>query len=518
MKIYDAITGISDEFVEEAINYKANTPNKTINWKQYTAMAASLGLVVGIGTYLWQNGGFQGASSGNGSGGSGNEIQSFMSYAGPVFPLTMEGENENISAIREINYDFSPYLPSEETQIWEDGSENVVSRSKKEAIITDTYLVENQGNQEETVTFRYPITATLKNEKNQLPTIQVDGKEVESHLRLGDSESYYEEDFPSSFYANSLEDYVAFLENGHIFSDTTGVSLDIPVTVHKFTDHQADFEEGTNPTLAVSATINTEKTVIFTHGFHGGSWNEDTGEQMNSYSIPEPDESGFEETRYYIVLGEEVDITAQGYQTGGYDPKDKIDSPTATIMREETTLSEVLQEIFAEMMRKDSYYTIPEEIFSLISQEQFLQLIANVLENYQMLQPEEGNYFQPGMLEELFTVVMSVNRLFYAEFEVSIPSGGSVEIVAQANKGASYNHYYKGSDITTNGFDLVPQLGSTLTFTEQSASIQTHDIVEIVGQNFGFDVKNGITSVELDLEAPYYYLYVALVEWENESE
>lgn len=517
MKIYDAITEIYDEFVEEALNYKADGEKKTKKWKHYCAMAASFALVVGIGTYLWQNGAFQGASSGNGSGGgSGNEIQTFMSYAGPVFPLTIEGENENISATRQINYDFSPYLPQEKTQVLEDGSENIFNISKREAIITDTYLLENQGNLEETVTFRYPITATLNHHKNQLPTIQVDGKEVESRLRLGDSESCYEEDFPSSFYANTLEDYVDFLENGHIFSDTTGVSLDIPVTVYRFTDHQANFEEGNNPTLAVSCTIDNDKTVILTHGFHGGSWNEDTGERINSYSIPQPNETGFEETRYFIVIGEDVEISLQGYKTGGYEPKDEIDSPTATIIREETTISGVLEETFVEIMQKDSYYTIPEEIFSLISQEQFLQLMANVLENYQMLKPEEENYFQPAMLEEIFSMIMSVNRLFYVEFEVTIPSGTAVEVVAQANKEASYNHYYKGSDISTNGFDLVTQLASTLTFAEQSATIQTHSIVEIVGQNFGFDVENGITSVELDLEVPYYYLYVALIEDESE--
>ncbi|MFI3254169.1 MAG: hypothetical protein R3Y63_07490 [Eubacteriales bacterium] len=509
MKIYDAITGISDEFVEEALNYKADSEKKTKKWKHYCAMAASLAFVVGIGTYLWQNGAFQGASSGNGSGGgfSGNEIQTFMSYAGPVFPLTMEGENEYISATRQINYDFSPYLPSEETQIWEDSSENVVNRSKREAIITDTYLVENQGNLEETVTFRYPITATLTHHKNQLPTIQVDGKEVESRLRLGDSETYYEEDFPTSFYANSFEDYVAFLENGHIFSDTTGVSLDIPVTVYRFTDHQANFEEGNSPTLAVSCTIDNDKTVILTHGFHGGSWNEDTGERINSYSIPQPNETGFEETRYFIVIGEDVEISLQGYKTGGYDPKDKFDSPTATIIREETSLSAVLKEI----SQDNSYYRTPEEISSLISEEEFLQLVGNFLEQYQSLRPIQTNYFQPAMLEDSFMMITSVNRLFYAEFEVTIPSGGAVEIVAQASKEASYNHYYKGSDVTTNGFDLVTQLGSNLVFAEQSASVETHDRVEIIGQNFGFDVENGITSVELDLEVPYYYLYVHLI-------
>lgn len=144
-------------------------------------------------------------------------------------------------------------------------------------------------------------------------------------------------------------------------------------------------------------------------------------------------------------------------------------------------------------------------------------MTANFLQHYQMLNSEQENYFQAGNLEEIFSLVLTANRLFYAEFEVTIPSGGTVEIVTQANKEASYNYYYKGSDITTNGFDMVTQLGSNLYFKKQSASIETHDIMNIIGQNFGFDVENGVTTVELDLEEAYYYLHVDLIELEEDN-
>lgn len=121
--------------------------------------------------------------------------------------------------------------------------------------------------------------------------------------------------------------------------------MNIPVIVYRFSDHFADFEEGANSKLAISSIVDRDKTVILTHGFNGGIWDNDTGEQINSYSIPDVDESSFKETRYYIILGKDVDYTLQGYKTGGYDPEDKAESPTATITREETTLLLILQEI-----------------------------------------------------------------------------------------------------------------------------------------------------------------------------
>ena len=42
---------------------------------------------------------------------------------------------------------------------------------------------------------------------------------------------------------------------------------------------------------------------------------------------------------------------------------------------------------------------------------------------------------------------------------------------------------------------LVTALGSNLTFTKQSAAIKGYGEIEIVRQNFGFDLERGITQV-----------------------
>ena len=67
---------------------------------------------------------------------------------------------------------------------------------------------------------------------------------------------------------------------------------------------------------------------------------------------------------------------------------------------------------------------------------------------------------------------------------------------------------YYGDDKNKDGYDMATQLGSNLTFTEQTASICKHEQIEIIDQNFGFDPKNGITTVPLHLNQEHYWIQV----------
>ena len=58
------------------------------------------------------------------------------------------------------------------------------------------------------------------------------------------------------------------------------------------------------------------------------------------------------------------------------------------------------------------------------------------------------------------------------------------------------------------GYDLVTALGSCLTCTEQRATLEDRGFIEIVRQNFGFDLEAGVRTVALDMSEPHYYLEV----------
>ena len=100
----------------------------------------------------------------------------------------------------------------------------------------------------------------------------------------------------------------------------------------------------------------------------------------------------------------------------------------------------------------------------------------------------------------------------YFSFEVTIPAGESVNVEATMRKDASIDFIGEGKD--KDGYDMATQLGSNLMFKSQTASISGFDEIEIVGQNFGFDLSNGITSVILDMNQDHYWMEIRKVRTE----
>lgn len=96
----------------------------------------------------------------------------------------------------------------------------------------------------------------------------------------------------------------------------------------------------------------------------------------------------------------------------------------------------------------------------------------------------------------------------YEAFELKIPAGESVIVSVRLRKAASYGSEHSGENEGLNGFDLAAALGSNLEFTSQKATLEDRGIIEIVNQNFGFDIENGIKTVELDLDTERYYLEI----------
>ena len=67
---------------------------------------------------------------------------------------------------------------------------------------------------------------------------------------------------------------------------------------------------------------------------------------------------------------------------------------------------------------------------------------------------------------------------------------------------------YIGKDKGKDGYDMATRLGSNLTFTEQTASIRSYEEIEIIAQNFGFDLTNDISSVTLELNQDHYWMEI----------
>ena len=92
---------------------------------------------------------------------------------------------------------------------------------------------------------------------------------------------------------------------------------------------------------------------------------------------------------------------------------------------------------------------------------------------------------------------------------MTVPAGGRVTVSAQLTKQGSYDYYCAHTEKQgLYGYDLVTALGSNLSFTGQSAVLEDGGLIEIVEQNFGFDLAAGVREVELDAAGEHYYLIV----------
>ena len=91
-----------------------------------------------------------------------------------------------------------------------------------------------------------------------------------------------------------------------------------------------------------------------------------------------------------------------------------------------------------------------------------------------------------------------------------VQAGESIIVEAKMTKEGSFDFY--GEGLEREGYDMMTDVGSTFTFTGQNASISNAEYIRIVGQNFGFDLENHITEVELDMSVPHYYLEVEQID------
>ena len=171
------------------------------HWLPLCACAAVV--LIGAGGFLLlQNGGLGGSSAGGGHE-EGSSV--FLSYAGPVFPLTVL-DGAELSAGREITLDFSlwdrTWISNQEeaasrTELTEAGRRQVLDdynewfpdggryESSTDLLVHDAYVLTNSTQQAQTVTLLYPFVGQLQHLSAQTPTLTVDGVPAEATLRSG---------------------------------------------------------------------------------------------------------------------------------------------------------------------------------------------------------------------------------------------------------------------------------------------------------------------------------------------
>lgn len=532
-RLLEAMNSLPDATLEENVPGAAG---KKRRWKKWAALAACLCVVVlGVGVFTGYIPLLGGRAGQGGSGSDGASV--FMSYAGPVFPLTLGEENDAIEAERNVTLDFEPWAP-----VWISNREKADSRtwlteaerqevldfynehypeggqykSSTDILVTDAYMLTNTSAEEQTLTLRYPFVSGLDNLEENRPTLTADGTELEATLRVGSYAGGFEgvwgandpEGTANLAYPHSWTDYQTLLSDGSYLENTLGPGpdvTDVPVVVYKLTDPygpEQDEEAGiTNPTLRVTFNLDYDKTNILTYGFHGASYDREAGVMIQDFSIPQPGEPNYGTKEFYLlVLGEDVEnMTIQGYANGSLEADaPRLEGCGATVERYESDLDTMLRQLLPLIWEEAGQEGADFEMYYRAFLEQLL--------SYGVLSDEPVERYDTGWLENIEGGMV---RVCWLESEVTVPAGGTVSITAAMTKEGSYDfHCAETANQGVYGYDLVTRLGSNLACSVQTATLEDRGQIEIVRQNFGFDLERGITTVPLEAAEEHYYLEV----------
>lgn len=517
------------------ISALAGTVKPRRRFRPWMGLCACLAAVVLGGAVLLPQLRFGGSAGGSGH----DEGSTFMSYAGPVFPLTLGEENEAITAQRDITLDFAPW-----ERVWVSNEEEVAAmegltaaerqealeqqdewfpdggyyRSSDHILVTDAYTLANHSDTDQTVTLLYPFASSLDQLEENTPALTLDGTELETSLRVGAYSGGFEgvwngtlgggpEGSVNLDYAESWEDYQALLADGAYLERAMGPLPDlsgVPAIVYRFTDPWGEPEDDDagipNPTIRVTFSLDYDRTRVLTTGFHAGMYDRENGIMGKGFSIPQPGELRPTEEWCLIVVGEDIsDLATQGYVTGGWDTAETIEAGV-TMERYETDLATALRTLYLD----ENWGELEGQ--PGLTYEQYCGLAFDHLLTYGLLSDEPMERYDDGRLTMEFS---HVDRVCWLEAQVTVPAGGSVELTAAMTKEASIDFACANTEHRgICGYDLVTQLGSNLTCTGQTATLADRGFITIVQQNFGFDLENGVNTVPLNPDTEHYYLEV----------
>lgn len=517
--LYDAITEVRDELIVEAIE---TTPAKSkLRWLKFGSIAASFAVVVGLGAGV-VSGKIPWLRIGGSAGGSGHGENSstFMSYAGPVFPLTTVEGGNGLTAERTITYNF---------ETWETGYPS------SDLPVTDSYILTNPTGEDKTVTLLYPFAADLfeLGLGKRRSTLTADGVELQTALLAGqysDLTVGRPGGLPSLHSPDSWEEYRELLSDGRYqagaleeWPDLSGV----PVTVYEITNPWAEPGVGNkgdgsyNPNIHAEMELNYDKTTVLSYGFNSYCRDPDGGTARLGFNAPQPpaegsskDPSIYEreraERRYLLVIGEPLDsFRLGGVSTGAPESTDYLEWGVdigADLRQYETDLDSVLRTV-----AEQGYGTTDWNHYGSMADapdfELYFGMMKDCLLDTGILLDDPEARYDFIWLEDLYPEV--IQRVFYLKAEVTIPAGASVTVEARMMKEASFDYDCSSSkNKGVYGYDLVTKLGTNLDFIVQTVKAVNTDGVEIVRQNFGFDWENGVDTVTLDPAAEHYYLEV----------
>ena len=262
--------------------------------------------------------------------------------------------------------------------------------------------------------------------------------------------------------------------------------------MYRFSDFPAP-EGQRAATRAVTVTPGADTTIL-TYGFNG--YGESDGLPQYSYFLRE----NRAVSPMLIVLGTDLqDYALAGYTNGGCE--EKLELGPCTVTRTETTLEAVLQELCQSIL--DQQDGTGRQGLEDLDPALYQDAAVRLLTSQGPLSDTPVDRYSENRLDDLLQEVLSMDRLFFRTFSITVPAGGSVEVSCSMEKAASFN-FYESDNSNILGFDFLTGPTGGLSLTTLTAVLEQLETASILDQNLGFD--SGLTQVALDPAQPHYYL------------
>lgn len=424
-------------------------------------------------------------------------------YSGVVLPLTLEQENEEISATRNINFDFKKF----------DSFEN-----EGNVVITDTYTLQNTSDEQQVIRVKYPLELSLKELNESMLAVTLNGQALSTALEAG--RYYGTNEFGDYSYLGKCapQEYTFKLKDDKTLIQNMDDSiLDEKVIVYEYQCAE-DVKDGcyTVQMWAENKGNYTRyiKTIDNPNVYYVN---------MNSYHLEE-------NTEYYGFLTEEVKKTGriprmiffgsepkeykeQGYTGLIYSEETKMNDLQVKMVRYESTFREVLAMLVEEEMERleneNQGLQISNELYNWIAG----AVLADVVkDNSDGVDDYDDSFFAAGWennISGLVELMYDFRCEYYITHEITIPAGETVTYEIQYEREGSHDYTAAEQEYLGNyGYDNMPYFGTNLNFVRQNATIDDHDYICILNQNYGFDLESGIKEVVLSPDMDYYYMVV----------
>ena len=479
--------------------------------KIYLWIAAALILILSTVAFHFLRSGWP--SGGGSNRNAANEDPEYMYYTGPVFPLSLEAADDDISSERDIHFDFSPFRDRADRYLKVKFTGTEVCGP--ECLVSDHYTLSNHSGTDKTLSLLYPFAASLISSPEVKPVINVNGSPVEPECIIGPASEAlwsgtYRESGDLSYELSesaSWERYRDVIGSGYQASAFDSFpEIKQPVTVYEI--KKANEEDEEDSTLYMEFPVDYDQTSILTFGFNSYHNEMDAEGNVTFGSV---DHMREEHNAFLLVIGKDIENYRLTDDTEKSD--ESVPEEDSRVVRYETDMDTMIRE-FSDLYWKknedeDEEYVsdyFEDSLLGNISQEEFNGLVFEMMYEQDVLTNNPGDIHDYSRLEDLFSAAFSLPRIMYLTFQLTVPAGSSVSVSADMVKMASMD--LSGSQKERNGYDMVTRLGSSLEFTEQTASLSGTEYIKIIRQNFGFDPEKGIDEVTLDLNEPHYFIEV----------